>query len=102
MSNKWNIPDELEEAVRIRDVICVYCGVAFNKNACDTASWEHINNKEKDVTSWNIALCCRSCNSSKGAKKLEDWFETDYCFNNNINKKTVAPVVQNYIREGRS
>jgi 5-methylcytosine-specific restriction endonuclease McrA len=101
MANKWNIPNALEEAVRRRDLVCVYCGIMFNNNACDMASWEHINNKAKDVESWNIALCCRSCNSSKGVKKLEDWFQTSYCFNKNINKKTVANIIKKYITDKR-
>jgi transcription initiation factor TFIIIB Brf1 subunit/transcription initiation factor TFIIB len=101
MANKWNIPKSLEETVRRRDVVCVYCGIVFGNNSCDMASWEHINNKAKDVENWNIALCCRSCNSSKGVKKLESWFETPYCLNKNINKKTVADIVRKYIEEGR-
>ena len=86
MTNKWNIPKVLEEAVRRRDSVCVYCGIVFDDNVCNMASWEHINNKAKDIEACNIALCCRSCNSSKGVKKLEDWFETTYCINKNINK----------------
>jgi len=61
------------------------------------ASWEHINNKAKDIEKWNIVLCCRSCNSSKGTKRLEDWFKFPYCLEKNINKKTVARIVKKYI-----
>ena len=101
MSNKWNIPKVLEEAVKSRDLSCVYCGVVFNNNSHDMASWEHVNNKAKDIENWNIVLCCRSCNSSKGIKQLENWFETIYCLNKNINKKTVADIIKKYIKEGR-
>lgn len=102
MANNWNIPDWLEEKARARDKRCVYCGVKFKDNHRDKASWEHINNKGKDVEEWNIVLCCKSCNSSKGVKKLSDWLESPYCKNRNINNKTVALIIKKYIKEKRS
>lgn len=101
MANKWNIPSWLEKEVRLRDLNCVYCGVKFQNNSCDMASWEHINNKGKDVEKWNIVLCCRSCNSSKGVKNLIDWLNSPYCLNKNINTKTVANIIKKYIVEKR-
>jgi hypothetical protein len=53
MSNRWGIPIEIEEVVKKRDIKCVYCGIELT--GAD-----------------NIALCCWSCNASKGRKKLED------------------------------
>ena len=97
MANKWHIPTRLEKEVRNRDIVCVYCGVKFKDNYCDMASWEHINNKAKDIEKWNIVLCCRSCNSSKGTKKLVDWLNSSYCIKKNINKKTVANIIKKYI-----
>ncbi len=101
MANKWNIPSWLEEDVRRRDISCVYCGVMFKNNSCDMASWEHINNKAKDVEKWNIALCCRSCNSSKGVKNLIDWLKSSYCLDKNINEKTMADIIRKYIADKR-
>ncbi len=98
MANNWSIPNWLEKDVRSRDKRCVYCSVKFKDNFRDKASWEHINNKAKDIEKWNIVLCCRSCNSSKGAKKLLDWFKSSYCLEKNINKRTIAKIVREYIK----
>ncbi|OIO34060.1 MAG: hypothetical protein AUJ70_01870 [Candidatus Omnitrophica bacterium CG1_02_40_15] len=104
MTNKWNISDWLEEKVRRRDNHCVYCdiklkGYPYIKGTPhDKATWEHINNNEKDICKWNITLCCASCNSSKGAKKLLDWFDAPFCKNKKINKKTVADIIKKYIK----
>jgi len=68
MANSWNIPKWLEEAVRKRDRNCVYCGVDFSrpkKSVGSSESWEHIVNDASIIKRENIALCCRSCNSSK-------------------------------------
>lgn len=102
MANNWNIPNQLEKTVRRRDKNCVYCHVKFKDNSRDKASWEHINNNEKDIEEWNITLCCKSCNSSKGVKKLLDWLETSYCKGKNINRKTVAKIIRKYIETNKS
>lgn len=63
----------------------------------DKATIEHLN----VAPPWNnpetVAICCGSCNSSRGNKQLADWFETSYCVERNINKGTVAGVVREYI-----
>jgi len=46
----------------------------------------------------DIVICCGSCNSSRGAKKLTEWFTTRYCIEKNINAKTVAAPVRTYLR----
>jgi hypothetical protein len=58
------------------------------------ASWEHIINDASIVTRENIALCCVSCNASKGTKKLYDWLQSSYCKKRGITKDTVAEVVK--------
>ena len=58
------------------------------------ATWEHIINDASIVTRENIALCCVSCNSSKGAKKLKDWLQSNYCKSRGINENTVAEIVK--------
>lgn len=98
--NRWNIPAWLEREVVARDSNCVYCGVKFGL-AGDVrktkASWEHIVNDARIITRENIAICCMSCNASKGAKLLSDWLMSDYCKSRNINAKTVASVVKEAI-----
>jgi hypothetical protein len=94
--NRWNIPKELEEDVRARDTNCVYCGILFGstpgKGSLD--SWEHIVNNAKIITPKNIALCCRSCNSSKGQKLVCKWLSSDYCKSHGIDSERVAGVVK--------
>ena len=97
--NLWNISKLLEEEIRARDKACVYCGVSMTKSASRgesrkaAATWEHIINDATIVTRENIALCCASCNSSKGTKMLSDLMHSDYCKRNGISEHTVAPIV---------
>ena len=101
--NSWGIPTRLETQIRKRDRRCVYChivlkeypharGVPKNK-----ATWEHIDNDDLR-SARNIVRCCGACNSSKGAKKLLEWFESEYCKKKNINESTVSVVVKNWLR----
>lgn len=109
MANNWSIPIELEEKIRRRDKLCVYCCVEMKphfrskETPSDKATFEHIDNDEFNITEGNICLCCAACNSSKGAKKLVDWLESKYCEERNISRKTVAKVIQEYLAtESRS
>ena len=100
MANKWGIPIEVENLVLSRDKSCVYCGVIFNKNDNSRKtkqSWEHIVNDIRINGADNIALCCMSCNASKGAKLLEIWLESKYCKDKGITKDTVALIVKEAI-----
>jgi hypothetical protein len=58
------------------------------------ATWEHILNDARIVTRENIALCCASCNSSKGAKLLSAWLQSSYCKSKGISTQSVSPVVR--------
>ncbi len=102
MSNRWGIPKHIEDLVQARDLDCVYCRKKFE--AFDTSrkrrkSWEHIINDIRRNGEDNIALCCISCNASKGNKKLKDWLQGKYCLTNAISPETVAAVVQNHLKE---
>ncbi|ADG93767.1 conserved hypothetical protein [Arcobacter nitrofigilis DSM 7299] len=97
MSNSWNIPLWLELEVRQRDKRCVYCGIEFTSSRISkktAPSWEHIINDAKIITRENIALCCCSCNASKGQKELSVWLESKYCQEKNINKDTVSLIIK--------
>ena len=101
--NSWNIPKWLELEIRARDKNCVYCGVVFDRtDRRKLATWEHIINDAKIVNKENIALCCCSCNASKGAKDLLDWLSSDYCKRKNINFESVALIVRQAIDEMKS
>ena len=104
MANNWNIPKDLEEEIRKRDQVCVYCQTEFTPSKVSkktAASWEHIINDASIITRENIALCCCGCNASKGAKKLSDWLKTKYCEERNINPKTVSQVIKDAIKNGQ-
>jgi len=94
--NRWNIPAALELEVEARDQACIYCGVSFASatRRGQRRSWEHIVNDARLVSRENIALCCISCNASKGTKSLAVWLETGYCQSRGIRAGTVAPVAQ--------
>lgn len=101
MANQWGIPKDVEMEVRQRDLHCVYCGVDFSiiySSRKTKPTWEHIINDIRINGSNNIALCCTSCNASKGAKRLEDWLESKYCITKGITIKTVADVVKKAIQ----
>ena len=103
MANNWNIPSSLENEIRQRDNVCVYCGVKFTsvKISKKTAtSWEHIINDAKIITRENIALCCCGCNASKGQKQLSLWLQSKYCKDKNISPENVAQVIKDAIKNG--
>jgi hypothetical protein len=62
-------------------------------------TWEHIINDASIVSRENIVRCCAACNSSKGRKKLSEWFESSYCKKRGINKDTVAEVVKKALKK---
>lgn len=108
MKNKYGIPtDELEKIYK-RDKKCVYCqkkmifpyDLSIRK---DSATIEHLNYNgpfywNKGLQIKDIVICCGSCNSSRGIKKLNDWFNSSYCISNNINENTVSNTVKKYLK----
>jgi hypothetical protein len=109
MSNLYGIPEEVERRIRARDTRCVYCGKEFSRNSySDRATIEHLD--ERPPFHWHqglkeetLAICCWSCNSSRGSKALLDWFRTPYCSERPVpvNIDTVAEPVQRYLRSGK-
>jgi hypothetical protein len=97
MANNWHIPWDLEDRIRIRDKVCVYCGKRFAANTKDRATWEHIDNNASNITELNVCLCCNSCNASKGAKDLEAWLKSEYCRIKSISAPSVAVVVRRFL-----
>ncbi|MGI9191731.1 MAG: hypothetical protein ACR2IL_06375 [Chitinophagaceae bacterium] len=102
MANRWGIPKEIEVLVINRDTSCVYCGIQFSdldRNRRTRRSWEHIINDIRLNQADNIALCCGSCNASKGSKILKDWLNGKYCATKNVNEETVSEVVKRHIEK---
>lgn len=96
MANRWGIPQEVEEFVKKRDLSCVYCGIPFNTHKT-RPTWEHIINNIRINGPENIALCCGSCNASKGSKLLADWLNGKYCLTKGITIDNVSIVVKNQL-----
>jgi 5-methylcytosine-specific restriction endonuclease McrA len=105
MSNRWGIPKKIEEEIRARDKRCVFCHVSMRRasraRGTSDATIEHFNNDGPLGKKYNVAICCRGCNSSKGTKRLLAWFKTPYCRKRKINEKTVAKPVKEYLRRSR-
>ena len=104
MANTWNIPEALEQEIRARDRVCVYCNTEFtpvkvSKFSC--ASLGKITTTEEIISSDTIAVCCWSCNESKGQKPLSVWLKSKYCQDRNISPKTVATIIKKAILSGQ-
>jgi len=101
MANRWGIPKYVEEIVRQRDLNCIYCGISFidvTYTYKTRPTWEHIINDIRINGPDNIALCCGSCNASKGRKLLIDWLNSEYCSTKNITKYSVATIVKEQLK----
>jgi len=108
MSNKYGIPEEELNKIRARDKRCVYCHKEMlkhhnKKNQGDSPTIEHLNSDPpfywKDgLKIEDVAICCGSCNSSRGIKKLSDWFTVKFCKDRKINGDTVAGPVKEYLK----
>ena len=64
------------------------------------ATIEHFDNTDVSPDNQlNIAICCVSCNRSKGETDLMKWLESPYCMKRNINERTVSRVVKRWLKE---
>ena len=102
MANRWGISKNVEELVKRRDISCVYCGISFANPVVThktRPTWEHIVNDIRINGPDNIALCCGSCNASKGRKLLSDWLNGKYCATKGITRDNVAVVVKEYLHQ---
>lgn len=103
MKNNYGLPADRLREIFERDTVCVYCKKAMKTHSksnkrVDWFTIEHLNY----LPPWNnpetVAICCWSCNSSRGNKKIRVWFQSPYCITRNINESTVARKVQDYIK----
>ncbi len=107
-SHQFGIPKEVIEAIRLRDGYCAYCGKKMlfpydRTNARDSATIEHLNFDgplywKDGLVAEDIVICCGSCNSSRGIKRLEDWFASAYCLERGISAESVSEAVRNYLK----
>jgi len=107
MSNKFGIPKEVEQRIRARDKKCVYHNrVMIKGHPKKMPTIEHF--REKGPFYWNkglkeedLAICCKSCNSSRREKSILEWFKGLYCIDKNINEKTVAKPVKDFLKRNK-
>lgn len=104
MVNKYGLPERDVDRVRARDKQCVYCGKdmvepVHGTSTRDWATIEHLNHLPPWDNPATIAICCGSCNSSRGPKPILKWFDSAYCRENGIDPSTVAQPVLDYIRQ---
>ena len=69
----------------------------------DKATFEHLNRNgpfywSEGLQEEYLAIVCARCNSSRGRRRLVDWFASPYCRERSINAQTVAPKVRQYLR----
>lgn len=108
MPNNFGIPEEVEQRIRHRDRVCVYCRetMIYPCVGDDRRKWatiEHFREEgpfywKKGLKEEDLAICCQSCNASRSRNKLLDWFKTSYCMEKKINEETVALPVKEYIK----
>jgi hypothetical protein len=109
MSNYFGIPADIEAKIRARDTLCVYCHREMKAYAGvkgtprDKATIEHLSFDGpfywRDALDWNdVVVCCGSCNSSRGKKRLIDWFRSSYCIERGISASAVAQPVKGFLK----
>ena len=107
MSNKFNIPADVEERIRARDTLCVYCRKVMAQPPHlgalrdDWATIEHLDDRGSLNAEENLAICCWGCNVSKGPQPLPIWFQMPYCTQRGINEETVAEPVKEFLKRKR-
>jgi len=72
-------PEEFENAKRIFDYKCAYCG-----KEADRLDADHVVPIESGGSTNinNIVPCCKHCNSSKGGKTIDEWYPKQDFFDN--------------------
>lgn len=109
MANYFGVPDAIEVQLRARDRSCVYCrkvmkehsgvrGTPHGKATLEHFSFDGPFRWGAGLEKSDVAFCCGSCNSSRGVKRLVDWFRSPYCIQRGINEGTVAEPVKDYLR----
>lgn len=104
MRDRYGLPESVVTRVRERDRRCVYCHKemvppSLTSPRRDWATIEHLNHLPPWDNPETIAICCGSCNSSRGKKPLLTWLESAYCRERSISQTTVAEPVRRYLEE---
>lgn len=109
MSNRWQIPTDVLDRLRQSFKACAYCRRKLKRYtdagaSPDTrATIEHLNRNgpfywSDGLREEHLVIACARCNSSRGRKRLAEWFESPYSAVKRISAKTVAAGVRSYLR----
>jgi len=98
---------DVETPLRQKFKRCAYCRCELKAHPCakgtpgDKATIEHLNRHPPfdwpELKEEELVIVCGSCNSSRGDKRLADWFRSPYCEERDINEQTVAAEVKRYL-----
>src|SRR6266480_1644833 len=108
MANQWQIPQDVELRLRRKFKACAYCGRRFKVRirlkgmSGEKATIEHLNRRgpfywSDGLKESHLVIICGRCNSSRGIKRLTDWFASPYCRSLRIGPSTVAARVKQYL-----
>lgn len=109
MANYFGIPEDVEAEIRARDIYCAYCqgemkehngakGTPFDKVTLEHLSFDGPFYWKDGLQKEDIVMCCGRCNSSRGKKRLVDWFNSSYCIGRGINLSFVSESVKDFLR----
>lgn len=106
VNNAYGLDEPAVDRIRERDKKCVYCLKVMtewgsNSPRGDWATIEHLNHLPPWDNYLTVAICCRSCNSSRRDLTHVDWFQRAYCSERAIGFETVAQPVRDYLLEFR-
>ena len=106
MANGYGIPNEVEAAIRARDLVCVYCqtemipeGSPARRGWANRAKWtsiEHLNHLPTaqftyPKTAEYFVIACFGCNAARRDKPVAVWVDEEGWTG------TVAQVVRDYM-----
>ena len=102
--NRYALPEKDLDNIRARDRACVYCHKTMIPSGSDGprtdwATIEHLNHLPPWDNPETVAICCWSCNSSRGNRLLGDWFTGAYCRDRGIKEATVAKPVRKFLQD---
>jgi hypothetical protein len=109
VANRWGIPREVEVRLRRTFKACAYCSCRMKAHrsligvARDKATFEHLNRNgpfywSDDLQEKDVVIVCARCNSSRGRRRLVEWFDSPYCRTRRITARTVSRQVRQYLR----
>lgn len=103
-TNRYGLRGKDLADIRDRDQTCVYCHKAMAPSGSDgpRSDWatiEQLNHLPPWDNPRTVAICCWSCNSSRGNRILSEWFASEYNCSRGINESAVAKPVRDFLQD---